>query len=53
MLIDAVMMCDEPAVAHELATTVGCPPSTGNTAVMVPQKRKLAPQVLMPRGNIS
>ena len=34
MLIDAVMMCDEPAVAHELATTVGCPPRSGNTAVM-------------------
>ena len=25
MLIDAVVMCDEPAVAHELATAVGCP----------------------------
>ena len=34
ILIDAVMMCDEPAVAHELATTVGCPPSSGNTADM-------------------
>ena len=25
MLIDAVKMCDEPAVAQELATAVGCP----------------------------
>ena len=25
MLIDAVVMCDEPAVAKELATAVGCP----------------------------
>ena len=25
MLIDAVVMCDEPAVAQELATAVGCP----------------------------
>ena len=24
MLIDAVVMCDEPAVAQELATAVGC-----------------------------
>ena len=34
MLIDAVMMCDEPAVAQELATAVGCPPRSGNTADM-------------------
>ena len=25
VLIDAVVMCDEPAVARELATAVGCP----------------------------
>ena len=25
MLIDAVKMCDEPAVAQELATAIGCP----------------------------
>ena len=34
MLIDAVIMCDEPAVAHELSTAVGCPPRSGNTADM-------------------
>ena len=32
MLIDAVVMCDEPAVAQQLATAVGCPPHpTGTT----------------------
>ena len=31
MLIDAVEMCDEPAVAHQLATAVGCPPRSGTT----------------------
>ena len=32
MLIDAVVMCDEPAVAQKLATAVGCPPHpTGTT----------------------
>ena len=31
-LIDAVVMCDEPAVAQELATAVGCPlPLSGTT----------------------
>ena len=31
-LIDAVVMCDEPAVAQQLATAVGCPPHpTGTT----------------------
>ena len=31
-LIDAVEMCDEPAVAQQLATAVGCPPHpTGTT----------------------
>ena len=34
MLIDAVMMCDEPAVAQELATAVGveCHPRSGTVA---------------------
>ena len=32
MLIDAIKMCDEPAVAQQLATAVGCPPHpTGTT----------------------
>ena len=31
MLIDAVVMCDEPAVAQELATAVGCPPALSGT----------------------
>ena len=32
MLIEAVVMCDEPAVAQQLATAVGCPPHpTGTT----------------------
>ena len=32
MLIGAVVMCDEPAVAQQLATAVGCPPHpTGTT----------------------
>ena len=32
MLIDAVVMCDEPAVAQQLATAVGCPTHpTGTT----------------------
>ena len=31
-LIDAVVMCDEPAVAQELATAIGCPqPLSGTT----------------------
>ena len=34
MLIDAIVMCDEPAVAQELATSVGCPlASSGTTTV--------------------
>ena len=33
MLLDAVKMCDEPAVAQELATAVGCPLAhSGTTA---------------------
>ena len=32
MLIDAVVMCDEPAVAQELATAVGCPLAHSGTA---------------------
>ena len=31
MLIDAVVMCDEPAVAQELATAVGCPLARSGT----------------------
>ena len=31
MLIDAVKMCDEPAVAQELATAVGCPLALSGT----------------------
>ena len=31
MLIDAVKMCDEPAVAQELATAVGCPLARSGT----------------------
>ena len=31
MLIDAVVMCDEPAVAQELATAVGCPLALSGT----------------------
>ena len=33
MLIDAVVMCDEPAVAQELAKSIGCPPWSGTTAI--------------------
>ena len=31
MLIDAVVMCDEPAVAEEVATAVGCPLALSGT----------------------
>ena len=31
ILIDAVVMCDEPAVAQELATAVGCPLARSGT----------------------
>ena len=33
MLIDAVEMCDEPAVAQQLATAVGCPPHPTGTTI--------------------
>ena len=32
MLIDAVVMCDEPAVAQELATATDCPLALSGTA---------------------
>ena len=42
MLIDAVVMCDEPAVAQELATAVGCPQGlSGTTSDIYNIDRKL------------
>ena len=35
MLIDAVVMCDEPAVAQELATAVGCPLARSGTTTQL------------------
>ena len=35
MLIDAVVMCDEPAVAQELATAVGCPLARSGTKAIL------------------
>ena len=35
MLIEAVVMCDEPAVAQELATAVGCPLALSGTTTEI------------------
>ena len=48
MLIDAVVMCDEPAVAQELATAVGCPlPHSGTTTDIGSNQIKLLSKLLV------
>ena len=48
MLIDAVKMCDEPAVAQELATAVGCPLAhSGTTTDIDSNQIKLLSKILV------
>ena len=48
MLIDAVVMCDEPAVAQELATAVGCPLAhSGTTTDIDSNEIKLLSKLLV------
>ena len=48
MLIDAVKMCDEPAVAQVLATAVGCPLAhSGTTTDIDSNEIKLLSKLLV------
>ena len=48
VLIDAVVMCDEPAVAQELATAVGCPLAhSGTTTDIDSNQIKLLSKLLV------